>query len=286
MGNLLKDKVAIVTGGSRGIGKAIAQRFAQEGCNLVLVSRTKSELEKTAESIIKKFSVNVSVYPTDIANENEVVSMVQETIKKFGKISILVNNAAIIGPLGEISTINGQEFCDTLINNVGGTVFCSKAVIPYMKSQKQGCIINFSGGGGLIPMPYYDAYSASKAAIVRLTENFALELEKFDINVTAISPGAINTEMFNEQLMADKNSIGEKNWLILQDQLVSGGESIDKAAELTLFIACQNGKELSGRVISAVWDNWEAIDNKKEKIINTDIFKMRRIKPKDRGIDI
>ena len=75
MSNLLKDKVAIVTGGSRGIGKAIAQRFAQEGCNLVLVSRTKSDLEKTAESIIKKFSVNVSVYPTDIANENEVVSM-------------------------------------------------------------------------------------------------------------------------------------------------------------------------------------------------------------------
>ena len=286
MSNLLKDKVAIVTGGSRGIGKAIAQRFAQEGCNLVLASRTKSELKMTAESIIKNFSVNVSFYPTDMANEDEVQSMVHKTIDRFGKISILVNNAAIIGPLGEISNINGQEFFDTLKNNVGGTFLCSKAVITFMKSQKQGCIINFSGGGGLNPFPYYDSYSASKAAIVRLTENFALELEKYDINVTAISPGAINTEMFKEQLKAGKNSIGEKNWLALQDQLASGGESIDKASELALFIACQDGKELNGRVISAIWDNWKEIENNKDNIINTDIFKMRRIVPKDRGIDI
>ena len=286
MGDLLKDKVAIITGGSRGIGKAIAERFAQEGCNLIIASRTKSELEKAAELIKKRFSINVSSYKTDIGNENEVAAMVQQTIKKFGKIDILVNNAAIIGPMGEISKINGQEFFDTLKNNIGGTVFCTKAVIPYMKSQKRGCIINLSGGGGLYPLPYYDAYSASKAAIVRLTENFALELEEFDITVTAISPGAVNTKMFNEQLKADRKSIGEKNWQALQDRLASGGDSIDKAPELTLFIASQNRKELNGRVISAIWDNWENISFQKEKIIDTDIFQMRRIIPKDRGIDL
>ena len=284
MSDLLKDKVAIITGGSRGIGKAIAERFAQEGCNLMLASRTKSELEKTAESIIKQFSVDVSSYQTDIGNENEVTSMVQQTITEFGKINVLVNNAAIIGPMGEISEINGQEFFNTLKNNIGGTVFCTKAVIPYMKLQKLGCIINLSGGGGLYPLPYYDAYSASKAAIVRLTENFALELEGFDITVTAISPGAVNTKMFNEQLKVDKNSIGEKNWQELRDRQASGGAPIDKAPELALFIASQNRNEFNGRVISAIWDDWENISNQKEKIINTDIFQMRRIVPKDRGI--
>jgi NAD(P)-dependent dehydrogenase (short-subunit alcohol dehydrogenase family) len=286
MSDLLKDKVAIVTGGSRGIGKAIAERFAQEGCNLMLASRTKSELEKTAESIKKQFSVNISSYQTDIGNENEVTSLIQKTIAEFGKIDILVNNAAIVGPTGEISQINGQEFFNTLKNNIGGTVFCTKAVIPHMKSQKQGCIINLSGGGGLYPLPYYDAYSASKAAIVRLTENFALELEKFNIFVTAISPGAVNTKMFDEQLKIGKNSIGEKNWQALQDRLTSGGDSIYKASELALFIACQNRKELNGRVISAIWDNWENISKQKEKIIDTDVFQMRRIVPKDRDIDI
>lgn len=286
MSELLKDKVAIVTGGSRGIGAAIAKRFAQEGCNLLLVARTKSELEKTATSIKRQFSVNVSSYQADIGNENEVVLMVQHTITEFNKIDILVNNAAIIGPMGEISQIEGKDFFNAIRNNIGGTVFCTKAVIPHMKPQKQGCIINLSGGGGLYPLPYYDAYSASKAAIVRLTENFALELEEFHINVIAISPGAVNTKMFDQQLKVDKNSIGKKNWQALQDRLASGGDSIDKVSELALFIACQNRKELNGRVISAIWDNWENISNKKEKIIDTDTFQMRRIVPKDRGIDL
>lgn len=286
MSDLLKNKVAIITGGSRGIGRAIAERFAKEGCNLMLASRTKSELEKTAELIKSQSPVNVISYQTDIGNENEVMLMVKQTITEFGKIDILINNAAIIGPMGEISKISGQKFLDTLKNNIGGTVFCTKAVIPYMKAQKQGNIINLSGGGGLYPLPYYDAYSASKAAIVRLTENFALELEEFNINVTAISPGAVSTKMFDEQLKADKTSIGEKNWRALQDRLASGGNSIDKAPELALFIACQNRRELNGRVISAVWDDWEKISKQKEKIIDTDIFQMRRIVPKDRDIDL
>ena len=86
--------------------------------------------------------------------------------------------------------------------------------------------------------------------------------------------------------MADKNSIGEKNWQDLQDRLNTGGDPIDKAPELALFIASQNRKELNGRVISAIWDNWENISNQKDKIIDTDIFQMRRIVPKDRGIDL
>lgn len=286
MSNLLKDKVAIITGGSRGIGKAIAERFAREGCNLMLASRTKSELEKTAESIKEQFSVSVSITQSDIGNENEVASMVQQTITEFGRIDVLVNNAAIIGPMGEISQIDGNDFLNTLKNNIGGTVFCTKAVIPHMKSQKQGCIINLSGGGGLSPLPYYDAYSASKAAIVRLTENFALELEEFNINVTAISPGAVNTKMFDEQLKADKNSIGDKNWIDIQNRLSSGGDPINKAPELALFIASKNRKELNGRVISAIWDDWQKISAHKEKIIDTDIFQMRRIVPGDRDINL
>jgi len=283
---LLKNKVAVISGGSRGIGRAIAERFAQEGCNLMLASRTKQELEKTADSIKKQFSVNVSIYQTDIGNENQVISMVHNTMDVFGRIDILINNAAVIGPMGEISSIDGQQFIDTLKNNIGGTVFCTKAVIPHMKLHKQGCIINLSGGGGLYPLPYYDAYGASKAAIVRLTENFALELEKYNINVTAISPGAVNTSMFDEQLKASKDSIGEDNWNVLQKRLNSGGDSIKKAPELALFIASENRKELSGRVISAIWDDWENISNQKGKIIDTDIFQMRRIVPKDRDIEL
>ena len=275
MSRLLKNELAIITGGGRGIGRAIAMRFASEGCNIVLVSRTISELQDTATFILKAYQVQVSFYAIDISNELEVKSMVNKVHGIYGKISILVNNAAVIGPIGEVSTIDGKEFMDTLSINVGGTFFCTKAVIPYMKNQINGSIINLSGGGGLSSFPFYDAYSASKSAIVRLTENFALELEKYKINVTAISPGAINTKMFDDQLKVDKELLGKSNWENLQKQVISGGDSTDKASELALFLVCQKDRIFSGRVISAVWDNWEEIA--KTKITDSNMFKMRRI---------
>ena len=121
---------------------------------------------------------------------------------------------------------------------------------------------------------------------MRLTENFATELEKYNITVTAISPGAVNTKMFAEQLNADKNAIGEKNWKDLQNRLASGGDSIEKAPELALYIASQKRPELNGRVISAQWDDWENISANSDKITDSDIFQMRRIVPIDRNIEL
>ena len=279
MTGLLKDKLAIITGGGRGIGRAIAERFAKEECNLALVSRTYSDLKETAGFIQEKFSVEVRIFEADISNELEVLSLVNDAHNEFGEISILVNNAGIIGPIGEVSKIDGKEFMNTLNINVGGTFLCTKTVVPYMKEQNKGCIINLSGGGGLKEFPYYDAYSASKSAIVRLTENFALELDKFNINVSAISPGPINTKMFYDQLKTNKDLLGEENLKTLLDQEASGGESPDNACELALFLASQSDNVFNGRVISAVWDDWEKISNNPS--IKNDDFKMRRIVPKD-----
>lgn len=286
MVDLLKGKVAIITGGSRGIGKAIAEKFAKEGCNLMLAARTKSELDSTSKVLHDKFNTKVFAHETDISDEDSIKSMVNKTIKEFNQIDILVNNAGIIGPMGEISEINSKEFFRTFRNNVGGTIFCIRAILPHMKKQKSGCIINMSGGGALFPLPYYDAYSASKASIVRLTENLAIEFANYNISVTAISPGAVNTKMFDEQLKADKKSIGEKNWQILQDRLAKGGDSIEKAPELALYIASEMQPELNGKVISAIWDDWHKISENKDKFADSDVFTMRRIVPKDRGIEL
>lgn len=283
---LLENKTAIVTGGSRGIGKAIAERFAQEGCNLMLAARTKSELVKSAKEIQEKYSSNVIFYPTDISNEDDVQRMVEATTVEFGTVDILINNAGIIGPMGEISDVDNTDFFNTFKNNVGGTIFCVKAVLPLMKARKSGWIINLSGGGALFPMPYYDAYSVSKASIVRLTENFAIEFEDHNIFVAAIAPGAVNTKMFDEQLEADKSAIGEKNWQMLQERLESGGDSISKAPELALFLVSEFRREFNGKVISAIWDDWKKISNNKDIITDSDVYTMRRIIPKDKDIDL
>lgn len=286
MPNLLKDKVAIITGGSRGIGKAIAERLAQEGCNLMIAARTETELNSTSESIQSKFNVVVKTHQTDISDENSVLEMVEQTMEEFGKIDILINNAASIGPIGSIEDINSDDFFQTLRTNIGGTIFATRAVLPFMKTNENGWIINLSGGGALYPLPYYDAYSASKASIVRLTENFSIEFEKYNIIVTAISPGAVNTKMFEEQLQADKESIGDSNWESLQNRLASGGDPIDKAPELVLYLISEKRTEFNGKVISAIWDDWESISRNKENLTDSDIHKMRRIIPKDRGIEL
>jgi 3-oxoacyl-[acyl-carrier protein] reductase len=286
MNQLLKDKVAIITGGGRGIGRAIAERFAQEGCNLMLAARTKSELQDTSKYLTVKYHVNVITHQTNIGIEPEINAMVNKTATEFGKINILVNNAAIIGPMGEITDIDYDEFFNTFRINVGGTIYCTNAVLPYMKENNSGCIINLSGGGALYPLPYYDAYAVSKTSIVRLTENFAIEFKKYNIGVTAIAPGAVNTRMFDEQLKANKNSIGEQNWQDLQKRLASGGDSIEKAPELALYIASKYRPELNGKVISAIWDNWNKISKNADKIADSDIYNMRRIIPKDRNIEL
>jgi len=254
---MLKEKVVIITGGSRGIGKVMAERFALEGFRLMLVARTKSELLRTAKFIRKEYGAEVEICPIDVGYKHEVEYMVQETIDRFGQIDILINNAGIIGPMGEISTVDAKEFFDTIRINLGGMVFCTQEVIPYMKRQTRGCIINLSGGGGLHPFPYYDAYSASKAAIVRLTENLAVELAEFNIRVTGIAPGAVNTKMFKEQLKVDESIIGSRNWRALQKRLETGGDPIEKAADLAIFIVDKGW--FNGRIISANWDDWENI---------------------------
>ena len=284
MGNKLKNKVAIITGGGRGIGKAIAKRFAKEGYYLMLVARTETELEKAAAEIIAEYHTPVLTRAIDISNEQAVQQMVKQTVNEFGKIDVLVNNAGIIGPMGELSEISSDDFVRTFKINAGGMFNCTKAAIPYMKKQMGGCIINLSGGGGLRPLPYFDAYAASKAAIVRLTENFAIELEEYNILITAIAPGAVNTKMFDEQLEENKESIGNDNWKDLQNRLESGGDSIDMAPELALFIANSHSKIFNGRVISAIWDDWKNIPEQSDMILDTDIYKMRRIVPEDRKI--
>ncbi len=203
----MKGKTALITGASRGIGRAVATELARRGAAVAVNYLCSEDEVLDLLDIVKKNGGTAHAFKADIGRVREVENLFDQVINHFGGIDILVNNAAVIGPMGEISEIDSEAFFSTLRNNIGGTIFCTKAIVPYMKSQKRGSIINLSGGGGLSPLPYYDAYSASKAAIVRLTENFALELEKFNINVTAISPGAVNTKMFTEQLEA-----GDGRW--------------------------------------------------------------------------
>lgn len=285
MGNLLKSKVAVITGGGRGIGRAIAEHFASEGCSLALIARTIDELEETANFIKKKYNTSIHFYAISISDEQKVKDAIKDTFERYDRIDILINAASVLGPAGPFAEIDSRKWSDTISVNINGLFFCIKAVLPYMQKQNDGCIINFSGGGGLLPNPFFDAYSACKAAAVRITENLAHELENTGITVCAIAPGGVNTHMFEDMLAAGEEKVGSQIWDSFQKRKENGGDSIENPKTLAMFIVLHRGKELNGRTISARWDNWQKIAEHSDEIITSDIYTMRRIMPKDRGYD-
>ena len=279
----LKDKVSIITGGSGGIGKAIAIAFAREGAHLVLASRTQSQLEASKQEIESLSEAKVEILRADVSDAKQVKDLVDFALERFATIDILVNCAGVLGPVGLSSEIDAQKWLEAVQINLFGTFLCIKAVLPVMMAKKKGKIINFSGGGAVSPRPRFSAYSAAKAAVVRLTETLAEEVKEYDIDINAIAPGAVNTRLLDEVLKAGEAAGEELVKAIKQKQ--DGGTPPEKAAELAVFLASSESDGLTGRLISAVWDNWRESPKHMDEIISSDIFTMRRIIPKDRGYD-
>lgn len=280
-----EGKNIIITGGSRGIGRAVAEAFLKEDARVLLISRTKEELEKTKSELLK-IAPRVEIFPADVSELSEI-----ERIEKYiqdawdDRVYALVNAAGIYGPIGPLDALSEEEmrhWIKTFTINVFGTVFMSRMVIPLMKREGTGRIINLAGGGDG-PFPHFTAYNASKGAILRFTESLAAELKNFRIWVNAIAPGAVNTKLLEEVLRAGPEKSGKEFYEKSLKQKEEGGVSAEKAATLILFLCSQEAEGITGKMLSAVWDDIEKIKAHKEEMIQADIYTLRRIKPEDRG---
>lgn len=278
---LLDGKVAIITGGSLGIGLAISKAFAKEGSDLLIVSRSKSNLENTKD-LLQNTTTQIETFQADISEPDEVKQMVDFTVGKFGTVDILVNCAGIYGPIGLITDIEVKQWLSTVNINLYGTFLCMKAVLPIMMRKNKGKIVNMSGGGGASPLPRFSAYGTSKAGVIRLTETIANEVKDYKIDINAIAPGAVNTRLL-EQALAAGDAAGEEFKIKAVKQKNEGGVPPDKVAELALFLASAESDGLSGRLVSLLWDKWTDIPKHLGKIMSSDVYTMRRIVPEDRG---
>ncbi|MEW6593159.1 MAG: SDR family oxidoreductase [Candidatus Hadarchaeota archaeon] len=272
----LKGKAAIVTGASMGIGLAIAEAFAKEGCNLTIVSRNLDDVSKAAAGL-RKHGVDVLPLKCDVSRPKEVESMVKKTMRRFGKIDILVNNAGIYGPLGALVANDFAEWKKTIEINLLGTVACTKSVLPHMIKAGKGKIINLSGAGtGSPATPTLSAYVTSKEAVARFTEVVAEEVKYRNVQVNSIAPGAVNTRLL-DQVLAAKDRMDKKFVEKSTKQRQTGGTPPEKAAKLALFLASEESDGITGKLVSAVWDDYGGFAARLDEIKDTSIYTLRRI---------
>jgi 3-oxoacyl-[acyl-carrier protein] reductase len=283
----LQNKVALITGSTRGFGYAVAQKFVEEGASVVISGRNVQDVLIVVNDLRSKCldTQKVIGFAIDLSNPYGPKTLVQESIGAFKKIDILVNNAGIYGAKGSVENVNIYNWINTIEMNLFSVFKMCHYVIPYMKSNNYGKIINLSGGGATAPLPYLSAYAVSKAAVVRLTETMAAECKDHHIDINAISPGALNTRLLDEILDAGESVVGTIFYEKALKQKESGGTSLEIGAELCAFLASDKSNGITGKLISAPWDKWKEFPGHIDELMASDVYTLKRIVGKDRGKD-
>jgi 3-oxoacyl-[acyl-carrier protein] reductase len=283
----LCNKKVIITGASKGLGKEIAVHFIKAGASIAICSRHGDELNDVIREL-KSIACNdqlVCGISADISNIEGVKTFVQFSVERMGSVDCLVNNAGIYGPKGIIGELDLIKWIDAVEINILGVLYMCNTVVPYMKDNKKGKIINISGGGATKPMHGLSAYATTKAAVVRFTETMAMELKNDNIFINAIAPGALNTNMLEEILVEGKGKVSEEFYRASLAQKESGGTPLSKGAELCVYLASDESDGVTGKLISAVWDDYKTL-HKHLDILDSDIYTLRRIVPEDRGVKL
>lgn len=283
----LSGRSAIVTGSNQGLGLAIAESFLGCGASLLLMARDAAKLELVREDLSQRARPGQTVHalPGDVSRPEDCTAVVQEAVSRFGGLTILVNNAGVYGPMGRLEEVDGKEWEDAIRINLLGTALMCRAALPPMRARGYGKIVNLSGGGATGPLPRFSAYAASKAAVVRLTETLAEEVRDDHVDVNAIAPGALNTRLLDQVLQAGPDKVGRDFHARALKQRDEGGAPLEKGAALAAFLASAWSDGITGRLLSAVWDDWEKLADRRAALQGSDVFTLRRIVPKDRGLD-
>ena len=282
----LSGRTAIVTGASRGLGKAIAARLVADGADVMLTARDAEVLQAAGEELAASRPdqrQRVVWQAGDVAVAEDVERMVAAAQEQLGRIDVLVSNAGVYGPLGLIEDVDWTEWVKAIEINLLGTVLACRAVVPIMRKQGGGKIVILSGGGATAPLPRVSAYAASKAAVVRFGETLAEETKDTGIDVNSVAPGALNTRLTDQIVEAGPEKVGESLYERALQWQAGSATPLDVGADLVAFLASTESDGITGRLIAAVWDPWRSFPEQREKIAASDVYTLRRIVPEDRG---
>ncbi len=268
----MNDRVALVTGGGRGLGRAFAQRLASEGASVAVAAQTEAQVNETAELIESEGGTAIS-YVADVSVDTAVKKMVSDIEQRLGTVSLLVNNAGIYGPVGPEWDVGISDWWRCLEVNLRGPVNCTHAVLSGMIESKQGRIINLSSMAASTQKAYASAYSTSKAALAQYTSCIAGALKRFGISVFAYHPGTVNTSMTEKLARSEvvKEWGGKFHLLLEQGRDVP----VERAVDVLMFLASGKADDRAGRFISA-HDSPEKLVEQSEEIETRDLNTLRR----------
>jgi NAD(P)-dependent dehydrogenase (short-subunit alcohol dehydrogenase family) len=252
--NRLSGKVALITGGGRGIGRAIALRFASEGAAVMLAATKRETLEATAGEI-RKTGGRAATVIADVSDEAAVKSMVAGTLSELGRLDILVNNAGIGGPTLRVVDMERADWDRTLAVNVTGAFLCAKHAIPHLMGKKSGRIINVTSIAGLMGYPLRSPYAVSKWGMIALTRTLAGELGEHGITVNAIAPGAVKGERVEGVIAARAAALGRpaadvERELFVEPTALKRMVGPDDVAATAAFLASDDAANITGETIS------------------------------------
>jgi NAD(P)-dependent dehydrogenase (short-subunit alcohol dehydrogenase family) len=259
----LENQVAIVTGAGRGIGRAIAQRYAEEGAKVALVARTDSQLEEVTAEIRSEGGTALAV-PADVTDHCAVRAMARQVEVELGPVDLLVNNAASFYCIGPSWEVEPEKWWTDVTINVLGVFLCCREIVPGMVARRKGRVINLIGGGVDAPLPYGSGYGISKAAVMRFTETLAAELREFGVTVFALRPGLVRTALTEYQMQSEEG----QRWFSHLTQRFRDENDVPPtlAAGLAVELASGRFDALTGRYLRVEDDRGSDLDQVEARI--------------------
>lgn len=271
---LMTNYKIVITGGGSGIGAALALALDSEGHSVVICGRRVKRLKEIARK-----GKNITFFKCDVSNEKNVIAFKKFVCEKYDSIDVVVNCAGSFGYIGRFDQSDSKFWRKTIDVNLYGTYLVTKHFLDLLLGSEVKKIINFSGGGAFDTFPNFSAYSVSKAAVVRFSENIACELADFGVQVNCIAPGFVATEIHEATLKAGLTKAGSDHFEATKAKLKAGAVPLQIPVNCVKFLISPDSNGLSGKTISASFDNWDTKKFKQsiDAISNSDLYTLRRI---------